>query len=199
MKISSEWPLSFSFHTVWFNSAPPRIAASKMTKTCDSPSLQFVRQWNTGMYDILQVCNHIIQHLHGQRLTLNLPYSKCYFAMIVHNGFYIWMFDSSVLFPIFLLNSDRPKDVKVQASRGFTVTENETLRLTCDAHSHPETKSYRWMKITDGKSEIMNHRQTQTITIQSVSPSDSGLYSCAASNEIGTGESQPAEVLVKCE
>lgn len=103
MKISSEWPLSFSFHTVWFNSEPPQIVASKMTKTCDSPSLQFVRQWNTGMYDILQVCNHIIQHLHGQRLTLNLPYSKCYFAMIVHNGFYIWMFDSPVLFPIFLV------------------------------------------------------------------------------------------------
>ena len=109
------------------------------------------------------------------------------------------MFDSSVLFQIFFINSDRPRDVTVQPSPDFTVTENRTLKLTCNATSHPPIRSYKWMKIIDGKSEIMNHHLTQNITIQSVSPSDSGLYSCAASNEIGNGESQPAEVHVKCE
>ncbi|XP_073340764.1 B-cell receptor CD22-like [Pagrus major] len=90
----------------------------------------------------------------------------------------------------------RPKDVTVKASPHLIVNENEMLTLQCNAHSHPAITSYEWMKMTDGKKEIMN-RQTETITIKPVIPSDSGLYSCAASNEIGTGESQPAEVKVK--
>lgn len=98
-----------------------------------------------------------------------------------------------------MVNSDRPKDVRVEAKPDFSVTENGTLRLTCKATSHPTDKSYMWMKMTDGKKEIMKHYQTETITIQSVNPSDSGLYSCAASNEIGTGESMSAPVHVKCE
>uniref|UniRef100_A0A3B4Z0G7 B-cell receptor CD22 n=1 Tax=Seriola lalandi dorsalis TaxID=1841481 RepID=A0A3B4Z0G7_SERLL len=75
------------------------------------------------------------------------------------------------------------------------VKEGDKMDLTCD--SYPSVTSFTWMKITDGKHEP--HKTTQTLTIKSASPSDSGWYSCEATNEIGTGKSQPVEVKVKCE
>lgn len=85
----------------------------------------------------------------------------------------------------------------VQSESGLTVGENMSLTLHCIAKSHPEVFLFRWMKMIDGKSEIIQNGQT--ITLNSVSPSDSGFYSCAATNEIGTGRSQQAAVKVKCE
>ncbi|XP_044064256.1 B-cell receptor CD22 [Siniperca chuatsi] len=87
-----------------------------------------------------------------------------------------------------------PKDVTIQAEPGLVVNEFMQLTLRCIAQSHPPVTSVTWMKTTDEKSEIIS---TQTITVKSVSPSDSGLYSCEASNGIGTGKSQKAEVKVK--
>lgn len=94
-------------------------------------------------------------------------------------------------------NTDAPKKVTVQSESGLVVRENMTLTLHCNAQSHPEVFSFRWMKVIDGKSETIGNGQT--ITLNSVSPSDSGFYRCAATNEIGTGSSQQAAVKVKCE
>ncbi|XP_056237488.1 B-cell receptor CD22 isoform X2 [Seriola aureovittata] len=88
-----------------------------------------------------------------------------------------------------------PKDVTVKPLSGLVVNENAPLTLSCDAQSYPSVTSFTWMKITDGKHEP--HKTTQTLTIKSASPSDSGWYSCEATNEIGTGKSQPVEVKVK--
>ncbi|XP_078108453.1 B-cell receptor CD22 [Sander vitreus] len=89
----------------------------------------------------------------------------------------------------------RPKDVTVKAEPAFVVNENKSLTLRCSAQSHPPVTSVTWMKMIDGKSKIV--RNGLTFILKSVSPSDSGLYSCAASNVIGTGNSQKAEVKVK--
>lgn len=85
----------------------------------------------------------------------------------------------------------------VQSESDLSVGENTSLTLHCIAKSHPETFEFRWMKTIDGKSEIIG--KGQKITLYSVSPSDSGFYSCSATNEIGTGTSQQAKVKVKCE
>ncbi|XP_022619960.1 B-cell receptor CD22-like [Seriola dumerili] len=87
-----------------------------------------------------------------------------------------------------------PKDVTVKPLSGLIVNENAPLKLSCDAQSYPSVTSFTWRK-TDGNHET--HQTTQTLTIKSASPSDSGLYSCEATNEIGTGKSQPVQVQIK--
>uniref|UniRef100_A0A8D2ZU53 B-cell receptor CD22 n=1 Tax=Scophthalmus maximus TaxID=52904 RepID=A0A8D2ZU53_SCOMX len=88
-----------------------------------------------------------------------------------------------------------PKSVTVRAAPGLVVIENTSLTLSCVAQSYPSVTSVTWMKMTDGKDETI--QQSMTFTVNSVGPSDSGLYSCAASNGIGTGKSKGAEVEVK--
>ncbi|XP_047196704.1 B-cell receptor CD22 [Hippoglossus stenolepis] len=90
-----------------------------------------------------------------------------------------------------------PKHVTVQANPGFDVKENVSLTLSCTAESNPPVSSVTWRKTTDGREEIVQQTQTQTFMVNSASPSDSGLYSCEATNDIGSGKSQPAEVKVR--
>ncbi|XP_053289583.1 B-cell receptor CD22 [Pleuronectes platessa] len=90
-----------------------------------------------------------------------------------------------------------PKHVTVQANQGLEVKENVSLTLSCSAESNPPVSSVTWRKTTDGREEIIQQTQTQTFRVNSASPSDSGLYSCEATNDIGSGKSQPAEVKVR--
>ncbi|XP_060936973.1 B-cell receptor CD22-like [Limanda limanda] len=90
-----------------------------------------------------------------------------------------------------------PKHVTVQANPGLDVKENVLLTLSCSAESNPPVSSVTWRKTTDGREEIVQQTQTQTFRVNSASPSDSGLYSCEATNDIGSGKSQPAEVKVR--
>ncbi|AWO96238.1 putative B-cell receptor CD22-like [Scophthalmus maximus] len=89
----------------------------------------------------------------------------------------------------------------------FNVTSNDAGSYICRATNSEGSStsqqrklvvkltSVTWMKMTDGKDETI--QQSMTFTVNSVGPSDSGLYSCAASNGIGTGKSKGAEVEVK--
>ena len=101
------------------------------------------------------------------------------------------------LFSICLVPADSPKHVTVQARPGLEVKENVMLTLSCSAESNPPVRSVTWRKTTDGREEII--QQTRTFRVNSVSPSDSGLYSCEATNDIGSVKSQRAEVKVRCE
>ncbi|XP_060936972.1 B-cell receptor CD22-like [Limanda limanda] len=92
-----------------------------------------------------------------------------------------------------------PKNLTVQANPCLDVKENSLLTLNCSAESNPPVSSVTWRKTTDGREEIIQQTQTQTFRVNSASPSDSGLYSCEATNDIGSGKSQPAEVKVRCE
>ncbi|XP_060936961.1 B-cell receptor CD22-like [Limanda limanda] len=96
-----------------------------------------------------------------------------------------------------ILFKNSPKHVTVQANPGLDVTENVLLTLSCSAESNPPVSSVTWRKTTDGREEIIQQTQTQTFRVNSASPSDSGLYSCEATNDIGSGKSQPAEVKVR--
>lgn len=95
------------------------------------------------------------------------------------------------------MNADSPKDVSVIARPSLVVEEKEPLTLECSARSDPPVTSVTWRKMSDGATEILG--KTQTFSLKSVSPSDSGLYSCEASNDVGTGNSPQTELRVKCE
>ncbi|XP_069393188.1 B-cell receptor CD22 isoform X4 [Paralichthys olivaceus] len=90
-----------------------------------------------------------------------------------------------------------PQNVRVNAHPDLAVKENVSFTLICDAESHPPVRAVTWMKTTGGKDEIVQKNLTQTFTVNSANLSDSGLYSCEATNDMGTGKSQPAEVKVK--
>lgn len=94
-------------------------------------------------------------------------------------------------------NTDAPKNVTIQTESSLTVNENTTLTLHCIAQSYPEVISFTWIKLVDGKHKIL--QKSQNITLDSVSASDSGRYSCTATNSIGKGTSQQAMIQVKCE
>lgn len=85
----------------------------------------------------------------------------------------------------------------VEPESSLKIKENTSLTLQCKAKSYPEVTSFTWMKWIDGKPVILQN--TQTFTLESVSPSDSGQYSCRATNAIGPGNSQQAVVHVLCE
>ncbi|XP_042345844.1 B-cell receptor CD22 [Plectropomus leopardus] len=89
----------------------------------------------------------------------------------------------------------RPRNVTVQAKPAFVVDENNLLELHCHAQCHPPLTSVTWMKMIDGKSEII--QTTQPFVVRSVSPSDSGRYSCAVSNDLGTANSQQVDIKIK--
>ncbi|XP_071376433.1 B-cell receptor CD22-like [Centroberyx affinis] len=88
-----------------------------------------------------------------------------------------------------------PKNVMVVARDGTVVSENRELALHCKAQSFPPVTSYTWTKSSGGTDETVG--QEETFTVQSVTPSHSGLYSCTATNAFGTGKSQQAEVKVE--
>lgn len=100
---------------------------------------------------------------------------------------------------LFLVNTDRPKNVFVLSADGKdgpNVREKEDLVLKCTAESNPPVTSYTWRKTAARTEELKG--QNDILTLRSVTPSHSGLYSCTAHNDLGTGESQEFEVKVMC-
>ncbi|XP_076004682.1 B-cell receptor CD22-like isoform X3 [Genypterus blacodes] len=89
----------------------------------------------------------------------------------------------------------RPKNVKVKAQPGLNVKENQKLRLECSSESNPSKTSVTWTKTSGGKDETV--WRGNTFVISSVSLSDGGLYSCTATNDLGSEKSQQEEVKVQ--
>ncbi|XP_024120947.1 B-cell receptor CD22 [Oryzias melastigma] len=88
-----------------------------------------------------------------------------------------------------------PKDVRVEAQPGSVVVENQTFSLNCSFHSNPSITSLTWMKKTNDSRE-MTVSSERRFSVKSASPSDSGWYSCSATNDVGTEKSQPVQITV---
>ncbi|RVE63055.1 hypothetical protein OJAV_G00162980 [Oryzias javanicus] len=88
-----------------------------------------------------------------------------------------------------------PKDVKVEAQPGSVVVENQPFSLDCSFHSNPSITSLTWMKKTNDSRE-MTVTSERRFSVKSASPSDSGWYSCSATNDVGTEKSQPVQITV---
>lgn len=109
--------------------------------------------------------------------------------MMVHRPCYATVLKSDFL-------ADRPQGVTVKYQPSV-VNENTKLELSCSAlSSYPPVKSFTWTKMKGGKTESIGN--SPTLTIKSVSPSDSGQYGCTARNEMGIGESEKVEIKVRC-
>uniref|UniRef100_A0A665UUM7 Ig-like domain-containing protein n=1 Tax=Echeneis naucrates TaxID=173247 RepID=A0A665UUM7_ECHNA len=85
----------------------------------------------------------------------------------------------------------------VQSRHGFAVKEQFSITLECSSQANPPVTQVTWMKTADVKNEFP--KISKSLTIRFASPSDSGQYSCEATNEIGTRRSQPVQVNVICE
>ncbi|XP_072249885.1 B-cell receptor CD22 [Leuresthes tenuis] len=90
-----------------------------------------------------------------------------------------------------------PKDVRVEAPSVCDVKENDSFSLNCSAHAYPTVSSYTWMKMTNGNKELLRTSTQKRYSVKSASPYHSGLYSCMAQNEIGTGVSEQVDIKVK--
>ncbi|XP_036071780.1 B-cell receptor CD22-like [Oryzias melastigma] len=88
-----------------------------------------------------------------------------------------------------------PKDVRVEAQPGSVVVENQPFSLNCSFHSNPSITSLTWTKKTNDSRE-MTVSSERRFSVKSASPSDSGWYSCSATNDVGTEKSQPVQITV---
>ncbi|CAN9513880.1 unnamed protein product [Ophioblennius macclurei] len=88
-----------------------------------------------------------------------------------------------------------PKNVQVNVRPSLEVKENKPFKMDCVAESHPPVTSVTWMKETYGEGESV-WKTGSPVFVKSPEPSDSGFYSCKATNEMGTQSSQQVEIKV---
>ncbi|XP_048399698.2 sialoadhesin-like [Stegostoma tigrinum] len=92
-----------------------------------------------------------------------------------------------------------PKNVTIQVVNGFQmdVKEGGKLSLLCTSNSNPEA-TYTWYKREESNGQTRSLSAVKGIlTFQHVSRSDSGFYSCTATNYIGSGSSDDLEIYVQ--
>ncbi|XP_072325001.1 B-cell receptor CD22-like [Scyliorhinus torazame] len=85
-----------------------------------------------------------------------------------------------------------PKNVKVE-TKDKTRQEGDKVTLECESRSNPEG-NYTWIK--DSVELRTANSQRKTLTINSVSVSDSGNYSCEVENSLGKTVSLPITIKV---
>ncbi|VDI46335.1 Hypothetical predicted protein [Mytilus galloprovincialis] len=87
----------------------------------------------------------------------------------------------------------------------YTSKHNQDVALVCTVNSIPQHTIVYWEKETKNGKIILNHGTTGTIgitvtnpslTLQPAATTDSGLYTCLASNAIGTGSSRAVLLIV---
>ncbi|XP_020385462.2 B-cell receptor CD22-like [Rhincodon typus] len=92
-----------------------------------------------------------------------------------------------------------PKNITIQVVNGsqLEVKEGGKLSLLCTGNSNPEA-TYTWYKREESNGQTRSLSAVKgTLTFQYVSRSDSGFYSCTATNYIGSGSSDDLEIYVQ--
>lgn len=78
----------------------------------------------------------------------------------------------------------------------FIVKFKSSFTLSCNITAHPKVQEIRWIKLKDGKEEIIQNSskycgvKTVNLTINDVEDNDEGKYICKARNTLGTGQSK---------
>ena len=86
-----------------------------------------------------------------------------------------------------------PPDVTVSSLCGAAVNEGSNCRLTCAASGgNPQTYSYQWRfqyKFSSSHQAVSGEID-ETLSLQSVSYTDAGSYSCVVTNAAGSWSSE---------
>ncbi|XP_021368699.1 uncharacterized protein LOC110460222 [Mizuhopecten yessoensis] len=107
--------------------------------------------------------------------------------------------------PKVTIPTENPKDVPtIRLSRGhYQFTEGKVAILKCVVVATAETESIQWVRVKDGKSNVIcidNEKyfgglpQSPSLAIGDVKKSDRGIYFCKARNRAGEAESDTAFV-----
>ena len=88
---------------------------------------------------------------------------------------------------------DPPQKPSVSRDPPGDVIEGRKVTLTCSSDANPAA-DYTWYK-DSGSSSISTGRQ---LVKQNVSPTDSGQYTCKATNKHGSQSSSPHSLHVQC-
>ncbi|XP_061573322.1 hemicentin-2 [Cololabis saira] len=174
-------------------SLPVKVRAGQLvTVTCTAesfpPSQLTVRRtsgWNTGYLQPFALPHD--QNIFRSRFNATSTHAGSYTCMASNNQG---------------VEQSKTKQLEVEYSPEYvkataqssTVNENQTFSLDCSAQANPSVTLFTWMKMTEGKGSLVGSEQRYSVN--AASPSDAGLYRCAARNEIGTGTSQQVEVKV---
>ncbi|XP_072119674.1 B-cell receptor CD22-like isoform X4 [Mobula birostris] len=88
-----------------------------------------------------------------------------------------------------------PRNVKVKMENRSEIKEGDEVSLSCASNSNPEA-TYSWYK--RDKVQIQDYNSNDGILLfQSISQSDSGFYSCMATNYLGNQSSEAVEISVQ--
>ncbi|VDI21475.1 Hypothetical predicted protein [Mytilus galloprovincialis] len=105
-----------------------------------------------------------------------------------------------------ILNVDGDMPVVEVPLTSYTVKHGHDVALLCIVSSKPKHTNVYWIKDSDKGKLVYNHGTTGTIGMTVENPSlslkpviitDSGLYTCLASNVIGTGASRAISLIGK--
>ncbi|XP_051870390.1 B-cell receptor CD22-like [Pristis pectinata] len=90
-----------------------------------------------------------------------------------------------------------PKNITIQVEdrSQLEIKEGDKVSLTCASNSNPEA-TYSWYKRDKGHVKDFDSKNG-TLLFQSISQSDSGFYSCTATNYLGNQSSEVVEILVQ--
>ncbi|XP_074874852.1 B-cell receptor CD22 [Buteo buteo] len=84
-----------------------------------------------------------------------------------------------------------PRDVQVELTPSLPVHEGQEVTLSCRSSAKPPSHAYTWSM----GGHILPH-QTAQVVLRAVQATESGPYSCQATNAVGTIESPPTVLRV---
>ncbi|KAM9603376.1 B-cell receptor CD22 [Morphnus guianensis] len=84
-----------------------------------------------------------------------------------------------------------PRDVQVEVTPSSPIYEGQEVTLRCRSSAKPPSHAYTWS--LGGR--ILSH-QTAQVVLRTVQATDSGSYSCQATNAVGTAQSLPTTLEV---
>lgn len=105
---------------------------------------------------------------------------------------------------LFILFATVKPEHKVNSlSSNITVVEDRDAVFYCRTEAVPGVLEYRWFKNGNQISDSVDYTiapivEGETLTVKQAKKGSAGRYSCDARNDLGTGETKSAYLLVNC-